>query len=126
MPLERAYFEFPDELKKFRAALQTPDFPTIDESSMFSQIFDAAATNRHSEIDSAASLMGHGEGLFENASLRGEDKERIYRASYDLGMAINQRLHHMRCFDDGDFPYVFKRFINHDTVMLIPTPSFSR
>lgn len=125
---ELILLELRPELRQFRSVIFEMDMPTIDQEAALSRVFEALAENRFSYEEGldpnlawVANDLSMSDGLAENWEIDDDGRSRVYSGVVALGDAVRKQLLHYGAYSQGGkFPYEFKGFLDHDTVILRP------
>ncbi|MNU19657.1 hypothetical protein D3C71_78900 [compost metagenome] len=128
---EMILLELKPELRKFRSIIFEMDMPTIDQEAAMSRVFEALTTNMflggedepQPALAWVANDLSMSDGLAENWEIDDDGRSRVYSGVVELGDAVRKQLIHYGAYSQGGtFPYEFKGFLDHDTVILRPIP----
>lgn len=111
-------------LAAFQATLADVEMPIVDVDAAVQVIMEALEHENHEkEIHRVVNQIAREERLFEHDEYdSGDVANRLYAASLRLAGAIKNKLHEHHAYVDGQFPYTFQKFLNHDTFYLRRKP----
>ena len=112
-----------EELREFKSIVCEIDMPTVDIAATLDQIFSAASDEyeAYDRVADTAFWMSSGEGLFENAYLDNNAKERVRKAVLKFGTKIMDKLSYGGFYLGGEFPFRLKDYINDGTILFTKT-----
>lgn len=109
-----------DALRSWRAVVCAPHMPTPDEEAAVGAMVWAISYRdcADSTVWELVNSMTYEDALYENAFLTEQDRDSIFRATFELCRAIAETLVQVNAYRDGVFPYELERLLPDDTLVL--------
>lgn len=111
-----------DALRTWRSAVCAPHMPTADEHAAIAAVLWSVSYRDcvDETVWEVVQGMAFSDELYEHAFLTEQDKEAVFRSTFELARVVFNALEEVKAYRQGVFPYELEGIMHDDTLILRP------